>query len=829
MSFLWDREPSLWEMAQQTIDTNLIPAGDPQPIGSWIEGTAINLSNQSIKAGLWGPADRLTISLGKTDVWDRRTPFPAALTLKELQDGFMDPSNIDRPLPGDGHYVKGGGVDVRYRWMDSRSPCSKPVGQVVVMAPDFLSTAQPEAHTELHTGITHVEMKSTGARLHLEFLSSMTGNIMAVRGSARGLTNPIEFRLTRHHDTGNRTSASPDNLAPELSASLPPPSSGSDGKHFWIQQQFPADPTFPGGFQYVLMGVVAGKCPAVSVQSAQRGLGTPAVGIDDSRIRFAETRNWRPDYSAVNDALGEAVTVTAATEGNDEFTVIWTVVSSNDGDDVVGIARRRLEQVERLGFNGLRRRNLDWYRGFYAKREQGRVFTGEADAGRLWLKRTFRSWTCIHSACCKVDPSRYEGDAVYAWLNYDAEMWHNSPCYNDIYDTPWQSVLNRDDRCDRWTGLFKEWFPTFQKNAREVFGLPGMYIGHGYIPPIKGGRYPHIHDVWEWCIEIPAQTLKPLWDRWEYGGDVSFLRNHVFKPLRELAIFYCAYVSKQNDGKYHVVPTCSAEHWGLRWGFSINHDSPSSLSMIRWTLRNVLASSELLGRDAKLRARWRQVLDGLADYPSVQTEQGLIFTDLPGIDPRGTMYNHFAALLPALLADEIHIDSPLELQQTMLRTVKMINAWHNHDVPYLFGESSDVSMACLSWFQKLHESIPLDSAMHVTQVMEWEPERLINSRSGRIHLFPAPPPTDVAFRGFQAKGGFLVDAQRVSGVVSGLSISSRRNGVCRVVNPWPGLPARVCDHHGNSIEVMDDDYPKPGFSWQAAKGLRYLIEPIDTK
>jgi hypothetical protein len=65
-------------------------------------------------------------------------------------------------------------------------------------------------------------------------------------------------------------------------------------------------------------------------------------------------------------------------------------------------------------------------------------------------------------------------------------------------------------------------------------------------------------------------------------------------------------------------------------------------------------------------------------------------------------------------------------------------------------------------------------------------EAQLNSRSGRIQLFPVAPAAEtIALRNFQARGGFLVSACKNSGGVYHLEIEARRNRECRLMNPWP--------------------------------------------
>jgi hypothetical protein len=49
----------------------------------------------------------------------------------------------------------------------------------------------------------------------------------------------------------------------------------------------------------------------------------------------------------------------------------------------------------------------------------------------------------------------------------------------------------------------------------------------------------------------------------------------------------------------------------------------------------------------------------------------------------------------------------------------------------------------------------------------------------------------VAFRRFQARGGFLVSACRNAGGVYYVEIEARRDNECHLMNPWPGQKVTV--------------------------------------
>ena len=93
------------------------------------------------------------------------------------------------------------------------------------------------------------------------------------------------IRLYRHRDTSHLDYMSADGKTytrPEAEADkafngpIDPPTSGKEGRYFWIRQKMPAEKTFPQGFEYVLMGVVAGAGDVkLETVEGETGLGTP--------------------------------------------------------------------------------------------------------------------------------------------------------------------------------------------------------------------------------------------------------------------------------------------------------------------------------------------------------------------------------------------------------------------------------------------------------------------------------------------------------------------------------------------------------------------------
>jgi hypothetical protein len=374
----WEREIPLREAAQSVCIENILNPTDPLPDWNCYPlGKAMTINNLKMRTTLWGPPERITISLTKNNVWDRRinTRGLEAPALQEIIDGAYSPTNKDyegkhpetqRPNRY-GYLLKEGGLYDPYREpIEYPMPCLKPVGQIILGMEPFVGAKAPTVTQHCANGIVELEVTKGNNKASLQYILGMTSNLYAIRGKFSGMNEPIWLRLYRHRDTSHLKYMSEDGKTytkPGTEADrafnypMDPPTSGKDGRYFWIRQQMPPEKTFPQGFEYVLMGLILtpGKVEIEAVEGKTR-LGTPP-----------------PDERIAN-APGAAATVTFPPENKLEALV--TIVTTMDGPDVLALARQCLAEAEAAGFDGVLRENTQWWNSYYDKRENGRVFRG---------------------------------------------------------------------------------------------------------------------------------------------------------------------------------------------------------------------------------------------------------------------------------------------------------------------------------------------------------------------------------------------------------------------------------------------------------------------
>lgn len=834
--YLWDFEPSLWDAAQtvtltQNIGANWPPYGPmwKAPPGEQSASVyqGVYLSNYPMRIGLWGPAEQLTLSIRKNDIWDRRTPLTSTPfpTIDDMWAGAFNPANAESGflIHGRSGYMSptGGSRISSNSWSQYPFPIQKDTGQAILFLPDFAASGSQDANINCDDGTVRVHMVEGGAEAELTYLTMMTRNVMAIQVNGTGLSSQAKVRVYRHNDTIG--------ALPPYSA-IDPPVADQSGRFFWIRQTMPSERTFPSGFEYVLMGMISSQTPTLSTANNQQYLGTPGGAVPSN-------------------VYGSAATATLPLDPSIAFTAYITVVTSNDSGDILNEAQQRLLAAEADGMAALIAENATWYQDFYNQRENGRVFDGTPGRVAKKIPEIFRSWVFAHGRTSHPDPTKYECDSWNSELfDNDGGAWHGIPCYNELYFNQFH-VMNRSDQVDYYPKLVKMWLDASIQNATDVFSLPGMFgPAHGYVPPIDpNGPYPHNIFTWEFCMEIPAQIMKIGWDTFDYGGDETYLADVVYPALRELAIFYAAYVTEE-DGDYNVIPTVGAEHWGWTYQFVRNRNSAAALSMFKWTLSRAADASEILGVDASLRAGWRQIANNMAPYSTWPTAEGPVFTDMEGVNPLTVAlddnygYNFFDGVVPTVLADDINLDSDPCQIEIMLRTPELVgggdmhqSGWMNPAVYHLLGADKDIMhhhWPAWSWWV-MQGPISLTDQDNLMMATLLEPDRLINSRSGKIHLFPCVPDgATLAFKRMQARGGFLVSAELADGEIAYVLIESRRNVNCRIWNPWPDWTVVLTRNGVPSEELTGlqlDFVTEPGESIELTKGYRRVDFNKDRK
>jgi hypothetical protein len=799
-------------------------------------------SSLTTRAAIWGGADCITVSMLKTDIIDRRYIDRDRHTMDDVIEAAYSESNKDlndMPMAGMTRpsffsLDKRGGRYNHALWSEIYPfPCQKSVGQIIIKAPDFKEMPQPVATEHLGNGEITVNLVNGNRKLDIGYLLSMEKNLTAIDLNYENLDDGITLRLFRNLDQGHRRYMEEDGTYKKAVVFQPadvnepleyydfeadrdkngvfePPSYGTDGRFFWIHQVFPAEETFPQGFRYVLMAMVSDTQYDFAEHALQKDLGTKPVIPRDNQgylmvpgIRTAThpemTELQALTYSYVANAPGVAVDAVLKTpKGRKGKARLYVAIATlNETPDYMERAKQLLLDAEKRGYEKLRAENEAWYDKLYERRENGRILLGhtpeeKAQTSATFFRDVYRSWTTGHMGQCFPDPRKYEGSASYAAFDLDIQNWHSLPCYNELFTEGRFFMRNQYEPKIQWPRLVSHWHETLKEKARLKFGLPGMTIAHGYLPAARQSPWYVENAVLDFTMEVPGQILKVIWNFWDYTGDETFLRDTCYPLLRDLAIFYEAFARRGWDGKvFNLEPTVETEGYGISYRMEYTRNNTGAITMFRKILNLAVEAAEYLHVDAELIPGWREVADHLPPYPLYRVESGEILGANEKAFPRYTRGDHgmYPGFYPVTLADEINLDSPDDAKELISRTADVVGHGNNANAYILVGKGkNDIPRRYAYGAQRIEDYNTLASQINAV------PERLMNSRSGRIHLFPVVPEwTVAAFRNFLARGGFEVSAARDEHGVQAVTVTARRSIALQLMNPWTGRQPAVTD------------------------------------
>ncbi|MDR3262212.1 MAG: hypothetical protein LBT78_10330, partial [Tannerella sp.] len=551
---LFAKEKSLKEMAKTAVTTNALNPLQPS--------RTMTTSSLTTRAAIWGAPDNITISMLKTDIIDRRYIDKDHHTMADIIEGAYSETNKDlndMPMagmtrPSFASLDKRGGRYNHGLWSEVYPfPMQKSVGQIIIKAPDFKGIKQPEATEHMKNGEITVNLLNGNKKLDIGYLLSMEKNVTAIDLNFENLEDNITLRIFRNLDQGHRRYMEDDGTFKKVVVYQPadinqpleyydfeadkeknglfdPPTYGTDGRFFWIEQVFPAEETFPQGFRYVIMAMVSNAQYDFTEHSLQKDLGTkPFIPRDNQGYLMVPgirttthpelTELQAINYAYVANAPGVAVDATLKTPKKGKAKLYVAIATLNETPDYMQRAKQLLLDAEKRGYEGLVAENEAWYNKLYEKRENGRILLGKTEeekttAGRNFFNEVYRSWTTGHMGQCFPDPRKYEGSASYATFDLDVQNWHSLPCYNELFTEGRFFMRNQYEPKIQWPWLVSHWHETLKEKARLKYGLPGMTIAHGYLPAAKQSPWYVENAVLDFTVEVPGQIMKVIWNFW---------------------------------------------------------------------------------------------------------------------------------------------------------------------------------------------------------------------------------------------------------------------------------------------------------------------------
>jgi hypothetical protein len=764
----------------------------------------VQMENDDIGATLFGAPQKLALAIGKSDVWDRRWPYSADenMNLGRLyamaDDGRLQDPNVGGPFQS---YYQG------YSRYDV--PCPKPVGQAILLLP----FAREIHGLSRNSGTGEVTLTVAGGAdksLDLTYFVHAGSNLIAIQGRGRNLVaGDVKVRLYRHRDTlrpGLKVNdgVGAGNVTPGGNSPFPAyvpldkPTAACDSILCYVRQRFPAEPTFPQGFQVVMAAAPLQRAwPASPARTLQGGVG---LGAAMTHAGEPDEPTWTDaTYAAINAAWGQAATFPPGPDPNN-FLVLITVTTTGDAIDPLAGARAALQNAMTQSYDMLHDQHTTIWNDFWA-RGLASIIGYDSTGNRLppYLNVvvggnpyrptrrgdyhgdvpliSYRWFPSTMPASGRMALLAPQSPGKFAWQ--DSAPWHGAFTLDEVEVTGYL-LASQLDLVDAYVDEIIRLLPMAQAHARNFFARQGAMYPVVHFPARRSDVF-HANLSWEMSMELTALVAKPIWLRYLYTHDVAELERG-YPVLREGAIFYASFLTRDQYGRYHVTPTQAPEHRPYFQPESrLWADSPSALSLIKYHLEAASAAAELLGRERpEVIANWRAVAGALASYPTRKDPvDGLIFADVAGAiaDPPG--YNIPVPLAASFWGDDIDLGSSAELVGILRNTVRHIDR---------FPELRPVDVGRARAMVGLGPRDPAAAPYAATT------DNFIQSTHGILRVFPVVPAAlgRVEMTRARAQGAFVVSGVWEGGAVrDGLTIESEAGEDCRLAAPWGSAGAHV--------------------------------------
>ena len=167
----------------------------------------------------------------------------------------------------------------------------------------------------------------------------------------------------------------------------------------------------------------------------------------------------------------------------------------------------------------------------------------EADSGLIELYFNFGRYLLISCSRPGSEAANLQG----IWNDSFTPSWESIYTINiNIEMNYWFAQgCNMPELCRPLFELIKKMYPSGCETARDMYGCRGFVAHHN--TNVWGDCAPTGAGVFLWCLGAAWLCLS-LWEQYEYGHDIEFLKNEAYLYIRDSALFFIDYLIEDDDG-----------------------------------------------------------------------------------------------------------------------------------------------------------------------------------------------------------------------------------------------------------------------------------------
>ena len=236
-----------------------------------------------------------------------------------------------------------------------------------------------------------------------------------------------------------------------------------------------------------------------------------------------------------------------------------------------------------------------------------------------------------------------------------------------------------------YTSYIESIVPWLEINAKHLFGargivLPSRSTTQGFNNALNAN---FAGGMW---VGGAGWAAHFFYDYYLYTGDREFLADHALPFMEQVAVFFEDYLVEGPDGKLIFSPTQSPENTPGNSNSQASYNATMDVAVAKELLRNTIAASRELGRNADRIPKWDAMLDKMPDY--MIDENGIIKEWLTPRLENNDHHRHSSQLYPLFDGLPEEIASSPELRAAFRKSIelKLETHWKNNQRGFMsFG------------------------------------------------------------------------------------------------------------------------------------------------